>query len=100
MIEAKKIFGKLAMVLLPTVLILSLIFMVVKIKERMPEVAPGPGGAQVSPTPGPLSPTRWATDSAVLAIERQLLKIEKDLESVDLSQVKLHPPVLDMEVEF
>lgn len=100
MVSPKEILGKLVMVALPIILILSLVVMVIKLAEKGPEVAPGPGGAQVSPTPTSLSPTRWSTDSGVLEVEKEISRLEKNLEEVDLKQAPLYPPVLDMEVEF
>lgn len=58
-----------------------------------------------TPTPTPFeeeitSPSAYATDSAILKIESELKTIDQDLQSTDLKEVGLNPPVLDMEVEF
>lgn len=59
----------------------------------------------LTPTPTPFeeeitSPSIYATDSAILKIEAELKTIDQDLQSTDLKEVGLNPPVLDMEVEF
>jgi len=58
-----------------------------------------------TPTPTPFeeeitSPSIYATDSAILKIEADLKTIDQDLQSTDLKEVGLNPPVLDMEVKF
>lgn len=59
------------------------------------------------PTPPPLppeafmaSPSAYATDEAVLRIEEELGILEKDLDTVDLEELRLRPPVLDLKVEY
>lgn len=58
-----------------------------------------------SPTPSPFeeeiaSPSAYATDSAVLDVEKRLKEIEKEIDQTDLKETGLNPPVLDMEVNF
>lgn len=60
-----------------------------------------------SPTPTPLSieeliasPSAWVTDEAILKIEKDLGILEKDLDTVDLDELRLRPPVLDLKVEY
>ena len=56
------------------------------------------------PTPIPTPETKiipksiYATDSAVLKIEEEILGIDKDLQYTDLKETSLNPPVLDMDV--
>ena len=56
-------------------------------------------------TPTPLRektfpPSKYATDSAILEIQQNLVLIEKDLSETDLYETSLNPPVLDMRVSF
>lgn len=57
-----------------------------------------------SPSPTPAeeiyTPSVYATDSAVLAIDEDLKNLEKELLETDLYEASLYPPVLDMKVEF
>lgn len=60
-----------------------------------------------SPTPIPLpmeefiaSPSAYATDEAVLKIEKDLGILEKELDVVDLDELRLHPPLIDLNVEY
>jgi len=46
------------------------------------------------------SPSAYATDEAVLKIEKDLVSLEKDLDTVDLEELPLRPPVLDLKVEY
>ena len=67
-------------------------------------VLPKPPSLPV-PTPTPFeekitSPSAYATDSAILKIEENLKTIDQDLQSTDLKETGLNPPVLDMEVKF
>lgn len=71
---------------------------------KKPSVSPKQA-QPVTPTPIPFeeeitSPSIYATDSAILKIEAELKTIDQDLQSTDLKEVGLNPPVLDMEVEF
>jgi len=58
-----------------------------------------------TPTPTPIvsieaSPSAWANDKVVLKIEKDLGILEKDLDTVDLDELPLRPPVLDLKVEY
>lgn len=58
-----------------------------------------------SPSPSPfeeeiINPSAYATDSAVLEIEKRLREIDQDLGKTDLKETSLNLPVLDMEVNF
>lgn len=97
--KIKSLLAKFVLTFLPLAMIAILIFMVVKLSGKKPEVSPGPGGAEASPTPV-LSPTAWASDEEVLGIEKEIFDLEEDLKNVDLKQAPLYPPVLDMEVRF
>lgn len=70
--------------------------------NRRPSLLPSPSP---SPSPTPIkeeitSPSIYATDSAVLKIEAELKTIESKLQSTDLREKGLNPPVLDMDVNF
>jgi hypothetical protein len=63
----------------------------------MPEIP------QPTTTPLPttiINPSKYATDSAILEIESQIIQTESDLNSVDLNESELTPPSLDMNVNF
>ena len=60
-----------------------------------------------TPTPTPLptdlftaSPSAYATDEAVLKLEKDLEKFEKELDAVDLDEFPLRPPILDLKVKY
>ena len=68
---------------------------------------------KVSPTPTPTltnveisleeevrNHSRYATDSAVLAIEEEVKKLDKDLMNVDLKESGLWPPDISFQVKF
>ena len=61
----------------------------------------------VVPSPTPIiteATTRlsspYATDAAVLKIEEDLKNLDQELQSTDLKEAGLNPPVLDMKVEL
>lgn len=46
------------------------------------------------------SPSAYATDEAILRIEEKLGILEKDLDTVDLEELRFRPPILDLKVEY
>lgn len=97
----KKKFGRYLMYLLPLGILIVFVILLVAIKKLVPTSSTLPPPVEPTPTPRetfPLSP--WATDSGVLQIEKDIQEIEKGLETVDLHEVKLQPPMFDMEVEL
>jgi len=65
--------------------------------------------SQTIPSPSPLTevspipkriPSSLATDSGFLKLEEDLKLLEQDLVNVDLSEPKLSPPILEMNVNF
>lgn len=100
MANSKVTFGRILMFSLPIILAVALFLMIAKEREKRPEVIVAPEETDVLPTPEALTSTRWATDSAVLEIEKNILQIEKDLKEIDLKYTPLHPPTLDMRVKF
>lgn len=85
------------------VLVLLFLFFFLKNQKYAPQITiPSP-----APTPSPTpiieqvtSPSAYATDSAILKIEEDLKNINNDLQSVDLKETSLYPPLLDWEVKF
>lgn len=61
-----------------------------------PEIVPS---TMPTPTEAP-PPSRWATDSGVLIIEKDIKSISNELENVNLRGQELLPPTLDNKVEF
>lgn len=54
-----------------------------------------------SVTEKPLRPSSpYATDAAILKIEEDLKSLDQELQTTDLKESGLNPPVLDMKVEF
>ncbi len=47
-----------------------------------------------------INPSAYATDSAVLEIEKRVKEIEQEINKTDLKEISLNLPVLDMEVSF
>jgi len=84
-------------------ILLILVFLFVKVLSKPESRTIGP----LLPTPTPtlseekeitLSP--YATDPIILKIEQELNLLQKKLESTDLNQASLNPPVLEMEIGF
>jgi len=98
----KRKFGKYLMYLLPLVILLVFTVLLIAIKKKIPTSSTLPPEANLTtPTPEESIPlSRWATDSGVLEIEEKILLIEDKLEAVDLQEVKIQPPILDMDVSL
>lgn len=88
------------MYLLPVLILILVIFLFGKIKGQQITTTTGVPSPTPTPTPEIFVPSKWAGDEEVLSIESNVLNLEKDLESVDLRELQLLPPVLDMEVKF
>lgn len=97
----KRKFGKYLMYLLPLVILLVFTVLLIAIKKKVPASSTLPPEAITTPTPEESIPlSHWATDSGVLEIEEKIILIEDKLEAVDLQEVKLQPPILDMDVSL
>lgn len=97
----KKILGKFLMVLLPISILIFLIFLFGAIKKKTSEMTLKPTTEIPTPTPQEIRhQSRWATDSGILEIEENLKTFSAELETVDLKESRLLPPVLDMEAKF
>ena len=46
------------------------------------------------------SPSAYANDETILKIEKDLVTLETDLDDVNLEEVPLHPPLLDLNVKY
>lgn len=68
----------------------------IKLPKPLPLPAPSPTPAEEKIA----SPSAYATDSAILKIEEEIEAIEEKLQSTDLKEAALNPPILDMKVEF
>lgn len=90
------------MYLLPLVVLLVFTALLIVIKKKVPTTSTLPSEAGLT-TPAPeetLPLSRWATDSGVLEIEEKISQTEEKLDGVDLQEIKLQPPILDMDVSL
>lgn len=55
---------------------------------------------QASPNLPIHSPSPFATDSAILEIKDELLKLSTNLDQTDMTEIDLSPPALDLNVSF
>jgi len=79
----------------------SLFIYTLKVVQTNPEVSTKVLPSKLTPTPV-LEKTAsiYATDSAVLKIEKELEALIKDLETVNLDEESLKPPALDLQIEY
>lgn len=96
----KSSIGRILMLSLPLFILILAIFLLAKVQERIPEMITSRGVPSPIPSPEVFPPSRWATNSGVLEIEKNLKTISHDLEIVDLKESNLIPPVLDLEIKF
>lgn len=97
----KRKLGKYLMYLLPLVVLLVFTLLLLFIRKKVPTTSTLP--PELTPTSvstEQIAQSRWATDSGVLEIEDKIFLIEKKLEAVDLQEVKLQPPILDMDISL
>ena len=93
--------GKYLMYILPLVVLLIFTILLVIIKKKVPTTTTLP--PELIPTPGTtgiIIKSKWATDSGVLEIEEKIVLIEDKLGAIDLQEVKIQPPILDMDVSL
>ncbi len=89
------------MYLFPLFVLLVFTLLLLIIRRKVPTSSTLP--PELNPTSVPteqIVQSRWATDSGVLEIEDKIILIEDKLEAVDLQEVKLQPPILDMDVSL
>lgn len=82
------------------ILILTKVFIFINRNWRLTKLTPTP-----IPTPPPIeqftaSPSAYATDDAILKIEKDLEILENDLGAVRLDEPSLKPPIIDLQVEY
>lgn len=53
--------------------------------------------SEIPPSPARVS-SRWASDSAVLAIEENLKNLKEESQKTDLKELPLLPPILDLKI--
>ena len=94
-----KIFGASFGVLIVLLIILAL---VVGLRREKGNGAPTPSPkAQKTPESEVVrNPSRYATDSAVLAIEEEVLEMDEKLRGVDLKESGLRPPQIEFDIKF
>lgn len=97
--EMKKI-----LIIVAVIAILLLVLMIgINILSRMRSnnivVAPSPTPEVTAPPVTP-PPTRYATDSAVLEIEKNINGLDTELSQVDIDEVNLKPRSMQWEVKF
>ena len=97
----KQRFGKYLIFLLPLLILIIFTLLLVAIKKKLPTSTTLSPGQIPTPTPAEFFlPSRWATDAGVLQIEIGLSELEDKLKTVDLQEVQLQPPILDIEVKL
>ncbi|MEK7497790.1 MAG: hypothetical protein AAB656_02640 [Patescibacteria group bacterium] len=96
------------LIIVGVIFILTVIFLIVGLivgsMKKGGLVAPG----KATPTPvssaipesSVSNPSKYATDSGILKIEETIRKLDSDLNSADLRESVLRPPVLDFDVKF
>lgn len=102
----KKIFFSISALLVIFVLLYAIFTFINKGGFSVPIFITNPTPTPL-PAPPPLppeafiaSPSAYATDEAVLKIEEELRLLEEDLDTVDLEELRLQPPILDLKVEY
>jgi len=92
----------LSLIFATTALILIITEILIFMNQNWKLTKPNP-----TPVPMPLptkqfiaSPSAYATDAAILKMEKDLELLEKDLDSVYLNEPSLHPPILDLNIEY
>jgi len=92
------IFGGGFLVLIIILLILAKIFKVALPIENPLDFATPTPSPTVSPTLAPIS--RYATDSAVLKLEQDIITLDQELLNVDLDEESLKPRPLKFDINF
>ena len=98
-----KIRIKIILILITGCLGILTFFLILHQPSKPPLSQPPPPLSTPTPTPFEekiSSPSAYATDSAILKIEATLKAIEKELQTIDLKEASLNPPILDMNVKF
>jgi hypothetical protein len=92
---------KMGIIFITIFLILLILAIILGPKRKpvtvLPATTPPPIGG---PTEEITHPSAYATDTAILKIEGKLKDLEQKLQSEDLREIGLNPPLLDFEVKF
>lgn len=88
------------MIILPLIFLSFLLFILfVKTEDIKPPSVLNPF-SYLSPSPNPVTKTRWATDSGILEIEENISKLKNSLNSTILDDTSLFPPSLNFGLEI
>lgn len=89
------------MILIPFVLFVIIILLITRPKQEKTPVITSQPTLMPSPTPTiPMTPSKWATSSAILDLDTRLMELNNRIDSTDLKEIPLLPPALDLEVKF
>ena len=100
----KKLITIIGIIFIAIIVLLYISSLIVN-KNGLPKsqvnLKPSPSGVSVTPVPEVIvNPSKYATDSGVLAIEADLKKAESDLNIVEINEIKLTPPNLYFDINF
>lgn len=97
--KRKLVFAVGGVVIIVTMTILLILFLTSRKpgEKIFAPIIPSPTPTVVEALIRPASP--YATDAAVLKIEEDLKNLDQELQTTDLKEAGLNPPVLDMEVK-
>lgn len=97
----KPLLAKVLMMFLLVLLILFGANLIFKLARQQPTTTPKTGEDLLLPSGEPTKPlSRWATDSGVLAIETNLKQLSREGKSLDLKELSLLPPLIDIKLDF
>lgn len=85
------------------IVLLILAGIIKSFKPQAPKATPTPTAQSSTPLPTPQgigSPSRYATDSAVLKIDEDIKNLQTKLEGTDLEESNLRPPDINFFVSF
>jgi hypothetical protein len=95
-----KTLPKVLLVFLPLLLIIILLGLFIRAQKSNNPTSVNQTEITPAPTATGFIPSKWAGDEEVLSMEADLNSLEKKLQGVDLKQLPLLPPVLDMNINF
>ncbi len=88
----------LLLLIVATAILLSYVFGL--FKEFSPSAEPSPTPTNEATSSGKRVPSSLAIEPDFLKLEEDLGTMEKDLNAVDLSEPKLSPPIIELNVNF
>lgn len=95
-----KTLPKVLLIFLPIILIVFLLGIYYRAQKVNPPAATEQAETTPTPTSAGFIPSKWAGDEEVIALEDDLNNLEQKLQLVDLKQLPLLPPVLDLKINF